>query len=273
MRLCRGRHRPAGLRTRLRGDPDSAYGGVLAVNRPVDAAFAERLNEQFIEVLLAPAYDAAALAALTVKKNIRLLELDDWPAPAEPGDTRSAEAGRHSPPARIPGSASIPEPASEVEAKPVIGGQLVQTRDRVDETREQMRVMGAREPSDAEWRSLLFAWVVCRHVRSNAIVIAAVDERSGALATIGIGAGQMSRVDAVRIAVEKARAFQPELLSGSALASDAFFPFPDAPQLGIDAGVRSIIQPGGSVRDELSVEAADAAGVAMVATGIRHFRH
>ncbi len=254
-------------------DPDSAYGGVLAVNRPVDAAFAERLSEQFIEVLLAPAYDAAALAALTVKKNIRLLELDDWPAPAEPGDTRSAEAGRHSPPARIPGSASIPEPASEVEAKPVIGGQLVQTRDRVDETRKQMRVMGAREPSDAEWRSLLFAWVVCRHVRSNAIVIAAVDERSGALATIGIGAGQMSRVDAVRIAVEKARAFQPELLSGSALASDAFFPFPDAPQLGIDAGVRSIIQPGGSVRDELSVEAADAAGVAMVATGIRHFRH
>ncbi len=225
-------------------DPDSAYGGVIAVNRPIDGAFAEKLNEQFIEVLLAPGYDAAALEALTVKKNVRLLELGDWPAPSR-----------------------------EVESKPVIGGQLVQTRDAVDETREQMRVMGAREPSDAEWRSLLFAWVVCRHVRSNAIVIAAVDEQSGALATIGIGAGQMSRVDAVRIAVEKARAFQPELLSGSALASDAFFPFPDAPQLGIDAGVRSIIQPGGSVRDELSVEAADAAGVAMVATGIRHFRH
>ncbi len=225
-------------------DPDSAYGGVIAVNRPIDGAFAEKLNEQFIEVLLAPGYDAAALEALTVKKNVRLLELGDWPAPSR-----------------------------EVESKPVIGGQLVQTRDVVDETREQMRVMGARMPSEAEWRSLLFAWVVCRHVRSNAIVIAAVDQQSGALATIGIGAGQMSRVDAVRIAVEKARAFQPELLSGSALASDAFFPFPDAPQLGIDAGVRSIIQPGGSVRDELSVEAADAAGVAMVATGRRHFRH
>jgi phosphoribosylaminoimidazolecarboxamide formyltransferase/IMP cyclohydrolase len=225
-------------------DPDSAYGGVIAVNRPIDAAFAEKLNEQFIEVLLTPGYDAAALEALMVKKNVRLLELDDWPAPSR-----------------------------EVESKPVIGGQLVQTRDVVDETREQMRVMGARQPSDAEWRSLLFAWVVCRHVRSNAIVIAAVDEQSRALATIGIGAGQMSRVDAVRIAVEKARAFQPELLAGSALASDAFFPFPDAPQLGIDAGVRAIIQPGGSVRDELSVAAADAAGVAMVATGIRHFRH
>jgi phosphoribosylaminoimidazolecarboxamide formyltransferase / IMP cyclohydrolase len=225
-------------------DPDSAYGGVIAVNRPIDRAFAEKLNEQFIEVLLAPAYNAPALEALTVKKNVRVLELGDWPA-----RTR------------------------EVEAKPVIGGQLVQTRDVVNETREQMRVMGAREPSETEWRALLFAWVVCRHVRSNAIVIAAAEEESGALATIGIGAGQMSRVDAVRIAIDKARSFQPDLLSGSALASDAFFPFPDAPQLGIDAGARAIIQPGGSVRDELSVQAADAAGVAMVATGIRHFRH
>jgi phosphoribosylaminoimidazolecarboxamide formyltransferase / IMP cyclohydrolase len=225
-------------------DPDSAYGGVIAVNRPIDAPFAQKLNDQFIEVLLAPGYDPEALTALQVKKNVRLLELSEWPAPSH-----------------------------EVEAKPVIGGQLVQTHDVVDETREQMRVMGAHQPSEAQWRSMLFAWVVCRHVRSNAIVIAAVDEHSSALATIGIGAGQMSRVDAVRIAVEKARAFQPQLLAGSALASDAYFPFPDGPQLGIDAGVRAIIQPGGSVRDELSVQATDAAGVAMVATGIRHFRH
>jgi phosphoribosylaminoimidazolecarboxamide formyltransferase/IMP cyclohydrolase len=114
---------------------------------------------------------------------------------------------------------------------------------------------------------MLFAWKVCRHVRSNAIVIAAAG------ATVGIGAGQMSRVDAVRIAIEKATDAQPDLLAGAALASDAFFPFPDGPQLAIDAGVSSIIQPGGSVRDEDVIAAVDAAGVAMVATGRRHFRH
>ncbi len=130
-----------------------------------------------------------------------------------------------------------------------------------------MRTMSAREPSEREWSDMLFAWVVCRHVRSNAIVLAAAG------ATIGIGAGQMSRVDAVRIAVQKAQKFLPNALAGSALASDAFFPFPDAPQIGLDAGVSAIIQPGGSVRDELSVEAVDAAGATMVATGVRHFRH
>jgi phosphoribosylaminoimidazolecarboxamide formyltransferase / IMP cyclohydrolase len=219
-------------------DPESAYGGVIAVNRPVDRAFAEELGKQFIEVLLAPAFDADALELLQVKKNVRLLELGDWA-----------------------------QPSHEVEAKPVIGGQLVQTRDVVAETREQMRVMGAEAPSESQWRDMLFAWRVCRHVRSNAIVIA----KDGA--SIGIGAGQMSRVDAVRIAVQKARAFRAELLPGSALASDAYFPFPDGPQLAIDAGVCAIIQPGGSVRDELTVAAVDAAGVAMLATGVRHFRH
>ncbi len=175
---------------------------------------------------------------LQVKKNVRLLELGDWPAPLR-----------------------------EVEAKPVIGGQLVQTHDVVTETREQMHAISARRPSEHEWQDMLFAWRVCRHVRSNAIVIA-----SGG-ATIGIGAGQMSRVDAVRIAVEKAQAFQPEQLAGAALASDAFFPFADGPQLALDAGVSAIIQPGGSVRDEEVVAAVDAAGAAMVATGVRHFRH
>jgi phosphoribosylaminoimidazolecarboxamide formyltransferase/IMP cyclohydrolase len=224
-------------------DPQSAYGGVIAVNRRVDLAFAEELAKQFIEVLLAPGYDADALEALQVKKNVRLLALADWP-----------------------------EPSREVEGKPVLGGQLVQTRDVVSETRGQMRVVSAREPTEAEWRAMLFAWRVCCHVRSNAIVIAAAED-SSASATIGIGAGQMSRVDAVRIAIEKARSAQPQLLAGSALASDAFFPFADGPQLAIDAGVSAIIQPGGSVRDEEVVVAADAAGVAMVATDRRHFRH
>jgi phosphoribosylaminoimidazolecarboxamide formyltransferase/IMP cyclohydrolase len=130
-----------------------------------------------------------------------------------------------------------------------------------------MHAMGIHQPTEDQWDDLLFAWRVCRHVRSNAIVIAAGG------ATIGIGAGQMSRVDAVRIAIEKARGAQPELLSDAVLASDAFFPFADGPQLAIDAGVKAIIQPGGSVRDEEVVAAADGAEVAMVATEVRHFRH
>jgi len=219
-------------------DPLSAYGGVIALNRPVDRACAERLSEQFIEVLLAPGFDPAALEILQAKRNVRLLELPNWPAPSR-----------------------------EVDTKPVIGGQLVQSRDVVSETRADVRAMSATQPTDAQWEDLLFAWRVCRHVRSNAIVIASHG------ATIGIGAGQTSRVDAVRLAVDKARATQPDLLAGSALASDAFFPFADGPPLAIDAGVGARVQPGGSVRDEDVIAAVDAAGVAMVATGIRHFRH
>ncbi|TMK25173.1 MAG: bifunctional phosphoribosylaminoimidazolecarboxamide formyltransferase/IMP cyclohydrolase [Actinobacteria bacterium] len=224
-------------------DPLSAYGGVIALNRRVDRECAERLSQQFIEVLLAPGYDADALELLQAKKNVRLLELADWPPPLR-----------------------------ALESKPVIGGELVQTHDDVSETREQMRVLSSRQPTEAEWECMLFAWKVCRHVRSNAIVIAVGDEAS-ASATIGIGAGQMSRVDAVRIAVEKAGAAQPERLAGSVLASDAFFPFADGPQLAIDAGVAAIIQPGGSVRDADVVAAVDAADVTMVATSRRHFRH
>jgi phosphoribosylaminoimidazolecarboxamide formyltransferase/IMP cyclohydrolase len=223
-------------------DPLSAFGGVIALNRPVDLACAEAISAQFVEVLLAPSFEPRALELLTEKKNVRLLELGDWP-----------------------------EPVGGLEAKPVIGGLLVQDRDEVSETAEQMSVMGAKQPSEAEWEDMRFAWQVCRHVRSNAIVIA----REGA--TIGIGAGQMSRVDAVRIAIEKARAGQSEgdlnPLTGSSLASDAFFPFADGPQLAVDAGVSAIIQPGGSVRDDEVVAAVDAGGVAMVATGVRHFRH
>jgi phosphoribosylaminoimidazolecarboxamide formyltransferase/IMP cyclohydrolase len=243
-------------------DPLSAYGAVIALNRPVDGACAQALSKQFIEVLLAPLFEPEALEVLTQKKNVRLLELRDWP-----------------------------EPVGGLEAKPVIGGLLVQDRDEVAETADQMSVMTVKQPSEAEWQDMRFAWQVCRHVRSNAIVIA----RDGA--TIGIGAGQMSRVDAVRIAIEKAQAGEVEeggvqagpdeaggeaakdggggaaRLAGASLASDAFFPFADGPQLAIDAGVTAIIQPGGSVRDEEVVAAADAANVAMVATGIRHFRH
>jgi phosphoribosylaminoimidazolecarboxamide formyltransferase/IMP cyclohydrolase len=219
-------------------DPQSAYGGVIAVNGPVDEQFAAQLGKQFIEVLLAPGFDEPALALLRSKKNVRVLELAHWPAPSR-----------------------------ELEAKPVLGGALVQTRDAVTETRAQTRVMGKHAPSEDQWADLLFAWEVCRHVRSNAIVLAARG------ATIGIGAGQMSRVDAVRIAIEKARRAQPRLLEGAVLASDAFFPFPDGPQLATEAGVSAIIQPGGSVRDEEVIAAVDGAGAAMVATGVRHFRH
>jgi phosphoribosylaminoimidazolecarboxamide formyltransferase / IMP cyclohydrolase len=219
-------------------DPESAYGGVLAVNRTVDRAWAEQLNKQFIEVLLAPGYDEDALEVLRGKKNVRLLELAKWPAPAQ-----------------------------GVEAKPVRGGLLVQERDTVTEGREQSHVMTKREPSETQWEDLMFAWKVCRHVRSNAIVIA-----TGG-ATIGIGAGQMSRVDSVRIAIEKAQAAQPELLAGASLASDAYFPFADGPELAIQAGVTAIVQPGGSIRDGDVIAAADAANIAMVATDKRHFRH
>ncbi|HTY98078.1 MAG TPA: bifunctional phosphoribosylaminoimidazolecarboxamide formyltransferase/IMP cyclohydrolase [Solirubrobacteraceae bacterium] len=219
-------------------DPQSAYGGVIALNRPVDAAAAEKLSGQFIEVLLAPSFDPEALEVLQQKKNVRLLELPGWPRRSE-----------------------------RVEGRSVLGGQLVQTHDQVAETREQMRTMTAAEPGEEQWQDLLFAWRVCRHVRSNAIVIAR------GRATIGIGAGQMSRVDAVRIAVEKAREFQPELLPGSSLASDAYFPFADGPELALAAGVTAIIQPGGSVRDEEVVAAVEAAGASMIATDRRHFRH
>jgi phosphoribosylaminoimidazolecarboxamide formyltransferase / IMP cyclohydrolase len=219
-------------------DPTSAFGGVIALNRRVDLPCAELLSKQFVEVLLAPGFDADALGLLGEKKNVRLLELSDWPPRA-----------------------------TGVEQKPVLGGVLAQTRDIVSETRGQMQVVSEAQPGEAQWEDLLFAWRVCRHVRSNAIVIAADG------ATIGIGAGQMSRVDSVRIAVEKARAAQPQLLEGASLASDAFFPFADGPELAIKAGVSAIIQPGGSVKDDEVIAAADEAGVAMVATGVRHFRH
>jgi len=217
-------------------DPLSAFGGVIALNRPVDRACAELLSQQFIEVLLAPGYDEAAIEVLSERPNVRLLENNERRVPR----------------------------AGERDSKQIMGGLLLQDRDADLDERSGMEVVTERQPSEQEWSELLFAWRVSRHVRSNAIVL------SRELATVGIGAGQMSRVDAVRLAVEKARL---ESLDGVVLASDAYFPFADGPELAIEAGVRAIIQPGGSVRDSEVVAAADAAGVAMVLTSRRHFRH
>ena len=223
-------------------DPLSAFGGVIAFNRPVSRELAERLHEQFIEVLIAPEYEHGALEVLQQKEAIRILE-----------DT---ERRAHQ---------------VEPDVKRVRGGLLVQDPDGAPEPRELMEVATEAQPTEEQWADLLFAWRVVRHVRSNAIVLA----RDGA--TLGIGAGQMSRVDSVRLAVDKARdARGPDAeayLGGSALASDAFFPFADGPQSAIDAGITSIIQPGGSKRDAEVIEACDAAGVPMVFTKRRHFRH
>jgi phosphoribosylaminoimidazolecarboxamide formyltransferase/IMP cyclohydrolase len=216
-------------------DPVSAFGGIVALNRPVDEAAAQALSDQFVEVLFAPGYEGGALEILARKPNVRILENMERRGPA--GDFR----------------------VTQVE-----GGLLVQDPDATLVPGEAMEVVTGRTPTDEEWAGLRFAWRVCRHVKSNAIVLA----RQGA--TAGIGAGQMSRVDAVRLAVEKS---QPGSLQGAVLASDAFFPFPDGPALAIEAGVTAIVQPGGSKRDDEVVAAADAAGVAMVFTGRRHFRH
>jgi len=221
----------------LASDPLSAYGGVVVLNRPVGAELGERLAEQFVEVLLAPGFDEAALEALRRKESTRIL--DD-------GERRRPDA-------------------AEPDYKRVLGGLLVQDRDWDIEGREGMQtVCGA--PSEADWGDLLFAWRVCKHVASNAIVLVR------GLRTIGIGAGQMSRVDAVRIAVEKAREHGHEL-AGAALASDAFFPFPDGPRVGLEAGVTAFIQPGGSKRDQDVIAAVERAGACMIFTGRRHFRH
>ncbi|MFL5838510.1 MAG: bifunctional phosphoribosylaminoimidazolecarboxamide formyltransferase/IMP cyclohydrolase [Solirubrobacteraceae bacterium] len=217
-------------------DPMSAFGGIIALNQPVDGVLAEAITAQFVEVLFAPGYTDEALEVLSSKPNLRILQDEE---------RRRLAVG-------------------EPDVKQVIGGVLVQDRDRDVEEWEGMQVATKRLPTEEERAQLLFAWRVCKHVRSNAIVLAQD------LVTAGIGAGQMSRVDSVRLAVEKSTS---ESLAGAAMASDAFFPFPDGPQLAIDAGITAIIQPGGSRNDPAVVAAADAAGVAMVLTGRRHFRH
>jgi phosphoribosylaminoimidazolecarboxamide formyltransferase/IMP cyclohydrolase len=221
----------------LAADPLSAFGMVCVVNRDVSAALADRIALQFADVLYAPGYDDAALATLRERPALRIL--------------RALERRAFSP--------------GELDYKRVVGGLLVQDRDWDIEDRETMTVV-AGSLSEEQWGDLLFAWRVCKHVSSNAIVIA------NDLQTIGIGAGQQSRVDAVKVALDKARRFEHPLES-SVLASDAFFPFADGPELALASGVTAIIQPGGSRRDAEVIDAVERGGAAMVFTGRRHFRH
>ncbi|MGF1627374.1 MAG: bifunctional phosphoribosylaminoimidazolecarboxamide formyltransferase/IMP cyclohydrolase [Alphaproteobacteria bacterium] len=226
-------------------DPISAFGGVVAVNRPLDLALAEVLAQTFLEVVIAPAAEPAALALLEAKPALRILVTGAMPAP---------DAGR-------------------LVLRPLSGGFLAQTEDAAHPDAGQWSVVTRRAPDAREVRDLVFAQIVVKHVKSNAIVVA----RDGA--TVGIGAGQMSRLDAARIAVDKAAAMArdaSELLSravGAVAASDAFFPFADGLVLCAEAGVEAVIQPGGSKRDDEVIAVADERGVAMVTTGTRHFRH
>ncbi|HET7568493.1 MAG TPA: bifunctional phosphoribosylaminoimidazolecarboxamide formyltransferase/IMP cyclohydrolase [Gaiellaceae bacterium] len=221
----------------LASDPTSAYGGVVVLNRDVPLPLAEQIAVS-ADLVFAPGYDDDALAAIRERRKMIRVLVDRERRVAEPGE-------RH--------------------YKRVLGGMLVQDPDAEIEERDGWElVTGSLD--EAGWGDLVFAWRVCKHVSSNAIVLAKD------LATIGIGAGQMSRVDAVRIAVEKAREFGHDV-TGAALASDAFFPFPDGPRLGLDAGVAAIVQPGGSRRDQDVVDAVEKAGRAMAFTGRRHFRH
>ena len=224
-------------------DTVSAFGGIIAVNRPLDRATAEAITGIFTEVVVAPDADADALALFAAKKNLRLLLTGDLPDPARAG----------------------------LGAKAITGGWLVQSRDSGQ--LGELRVVTRRQPTDQELADCRFAWTVAKHVKSNAIVYA----RDGA--TAGVGAGQMNRLESARIAAWKARDAadkagwgEPRTI-GAAVASDAFFPFADGLLAAVEAGATAVIQPGGSVRDAEVIAAADKAGLAMVFTGVRHFRH
>jgi phosphoribosylaminoimidazolecarboxamide formyltransferase / IMP cyclohydrolase len=213
----------------------SAFGGVLAFNRVVDAATAEEVSKLFAECIVAPGFDEKAKTIFASKKNLRLLEL---------------------PPNGL-------EPDRELQLKRILGGVLVQQPDLGGIKDDDLRTVTKRVPTPAEMQDMRFAWKVAKHVKSNAIVFA----KDGA--TLGVGAGQMSRVDSVKLAVMKAQS----PLTGSVVASDAFFPFPDGVEEAAKAGATAVIQPGGSVRDDDVIAAADRLGLAMVFTGIRHFLH
>jgi phosphoribosylaminoimidazolecarboxamide formyltransferase/IMP cyclohydrolase len=221
----------------LRCDPVSAFGGIIAVNRTLDEATAAAIASIFSEVIIAPDATEAARAVLAAKKNLRLMLTGSLPDPAAPALT----------------------------ARTIAGGLLVQSRDNGRLAPDDLRVVTRRAPTDAELADLLFAFTVAKHVKSNAIVYASAG------ATVGIGAGQMSRVDSARIAGWKSEA--AGLAGPCVAASDAFFPFADGLQAVLSAGATAVIQPGGSLRDSEIVDAADAAGIAMVMTGMRHFRH
>ncbi|MDP4822658.1 MAG: bifunctional phosphoribosylaminoimidazolecarboxamide formyltransferase/IMP cyclohydrolase, partial [Aestuariivirgaceae bacterium] len=226
-------------------DPVSAFGGILAFNQKLDAATASEIVKLFTEVIIAPGADDEALAIIAAKKNLRLLLTDGLPDPQAPG----------------------------FNVKTVAGGLLVQSRDNGAVTSADLRVVSKRAPDAREMEDLLFAFKLAKHVKSNAIVYAKN------LASVGIGAGQMSRLDSSRIAARKsvdaaeALGLKEPLAKGSVVASDAFFPFADGLIAAAEAGATAIIQPGGSMRDDDVIAAADAAGLAMVFTGMRHFRH
>jgi phosphoribosylaminoimidazolecarboxamide formyltransferase/IMP cyclohydrolase len=217
-------------------DALSAFGGIVALNRAVDLETAKILAETFLECVVAPSFDAAALEVLRGKKNLRLLATGAWLGPEH----------------------------QELTWKRVGGGLAVQDRDACAEAEVRgARVVTKRAPSDAERAGLAFAWRVCKHVKSNAIVFAKGRR------TVGVGAGQMSRVVSVEIASKKAG----DEARGAVMASDAFFPFPDGVEAAAQAGITAVIQPGGSVKDDEVIAAADKAGMAMLLTGVRHFRH
>jgi phosphoribosylaminoimidazolecarboxamide formyltransferase/IMP cyclohydrolase len=217
----------------LATDPVSAFGGIVAFNRPVDAEAAEEVVKIFTEVLIAPDYEPAALEILKTKKNLRVLRL------------------------------KIEAPTRRLHFRQISGGMLVQTADDHKLDRQQLKVVTARQPTEDEIRALLFAWTVCKHTKSNAIVYARESQ------TVGVGAGQMSRVDSVKIGAMRAQL----PVAGSVLASDAFFPFRDGIDEAARHGITAVIQPGGSVRDEEVIAAANEHNLAMVFTGIRHFKH
>jgi phosphoribosylaminoimidazolecarboxamide formyltransferase/IMP cyclohydrolase len=237
---------PAGAyRRALACDPTSAFGGIIALNRTIDRLCANEIVKLFAEVVIAPDATAEALAVFAEKKNLRLLITDAMPDPAAAGNTM----------------------------RTVAGGFLVQDRDAHRLEAKDLGVVTKRAPGAAEIADLLFAFAVCKHVKSNAIVYAK------ARATVGIGAGQMSRIDSARIAAWKARdaaeaaGESASRTAGSVVASDAFFPFADGLLAAAAAGVTAVIQPGGSIRDDDVIAAADEKDLAMVFTGIRHFRH
>jgi phosphoribosylaminoimidazolecarboxamide formyltransferase/IMP cyclohydrolase len=219
----------------LASDPVSAFGGIVALNKVLEEGLAKKIAERFYEIVIAPAFVEEALEVLIQKKNLRLIYMGE--------DKRPRYYGR--------------------DYRRVEGGLLVQDYDLIEEERSQMKVVTEREPSEEEWRDLLFVWKAARHVKSNAIVL------GKNLATVGVGAGQMSRIDAFWISVKKAG----EKAKGSVLASDAFFPFSDVVEAAAKEGITAIIQPGGALRDQESIDAANKAGIAMVFTGKRHFRH
>jgi len=226
-------------------DPVSAFGGIIALNQPLDGPTAEEISKIFTEVVIAPDADEEALKIMAAKKNLRLLLTGGVADPRTPGQT----------------------------IRTVAGGYLLQNRDNGKITADDLNIVTKRAPSDQEIQDLLFAFSVCKHVKSNAIIYA----KDGA--TVGMGAGQMSRVDSVRIAARKsqdaaeAAGIAEPLTKGSVVASDAFFPFADGLISAAEAGVTAVIQPGGSIRDDEVIAAADERDLAMVFTGMRHFRH